>query len=115
MLGDDCAQRVPVLDVLTHEADASTTPIFIAPYNGGGQAGAVIAAPDGRPLWEHPIDKTVTTNIHSRPFAATVKGARLIVLPGVGHMVQYAAPDLVVSEIEAMAARIGQKTAAAAG
>jgi pimeloyl-ACP methyl ester carboxylesterase len=60
------------------------------------------------------IDKTVSTNIHSRPFAATVKGAKLIVLPGVGHMVQFAAPDLVVAEIEAMAARVGQKTPQAA-
>ena len=60
-------------------------------------------------------DKTVSTSIHSRPFAAAVKGAKLIVLPGVGHMVQYAAPDLVVDEIEAMAARIGQGPAAAAG
>ena len=59
-------------------------------------------------------DKTVSTNIHSRPFAATVKGAKLIVLPGVGHMVQYAAPDLVVDEIEAMADRIGHGTTAAA-
>ena len=59
-------------------------------------------------------DKTVSTNIHSRPFAATVKGAKLIVLPGVGHMVQYAAADLVVSEIEAMAARVGSKGSAAA-
>jgi len=55
-------------------------------------------------------DKTVSTSIHSRPFAAAVKGVKLIVLPGVGHMVQYAAPDLVVSEIEAMAARIAQRT-----
>jgi pimeloyl-ACP methyl ester carboxylesterase len=60
-------------------------------------------------------DKTVTTSIHSRLFAAAVKSAKLIVLEGVGHMVQYAAPDLVVSEIEAMAGRIGQNTAAAAG
>jgi pimeloyl-ACP methyl ester carboxylesterase len=56
-------------------------------------------------------DKTVSTNIHSRPFAAAVKGAKLIVLPGVGHMVQYAVPDLVASEIEAMASLIGQKAA----
>jgi len=56
-------------------------------------------------------DKTVSTNIHSRPFAAAVKGAKLIVLPGVGHMVQYAAPDLVVDEIEAMAGRAGQNAA----
>jgi pimeloyl-ACP methyl ester carboxylesterase len=59
------------------------------------------------------VDKTVSTNIHSRPFAAAVKGAKLIVLPGVGHMVQYAAPDLVVDEIEAMAGRSGQKTTGA--
>jgi pimeloyl-ACP methyl ester carboxylesterase len=59
------------------------------------------------------VDKTVSTGIHSRPFAATVTGARLIVLQGIGHMVQYAAPDLVVSEIEAMAGRIAQKTAPA--
>src|SRR5512141_2675699 len=33
-------------------------------------------------------DKTVSTSIHSRPFAAAVPQAKLIVLPGVGHMVQ---------------------------
>jgi len=58
-------------------------------------------------------DKTVTTSIHSRTFALNVKDAKLIVLPGVGHMVQYAAPDLVVSEIEAMADRIESKALAA--
>ena len=47
-------------------------------------------------------DKTVSTHIHSRPFTAAVRGAKLIVLAGVGHMIQNAAPDLVVSEIEAM-------------
>jgi pimeloyl-ACP methyl ester carboxylesterase len=49
-------------------------------------------------------DTTVSPNIHSRRFAATVPNAKLIVLPGVGHMVQYAAPELVVREIEAMIA-----------
>jgi pimeloyl-ACP methyl ester carboxylesterase len=58
-------------------------------------------------------DKTVTTSIHSRTFALNVKDAKLIVLPGVGHMVQYAAPDLVVSEIESMADRIESKAPAA--
>jgi len=33
-------------------------------------------------------DKTVSTHIHSRPLAAVVPNAKLIVLPGVGHMVQ---------------------------
>jgi pimeloyl-ACP methyl ester carboxylesterase len=47
-------------------------------------------------------DKTVSTEIHSRPFAATVKNAKLIVLPGVGHMIQNAVPDLVIREIEAI-------------
>ena len=60
------------------------------------------------------IDKTVSTNIHSRPFAKAVPGAKLIVLPDVGHMVQNAAPDVVISEIEAMIGRIAQSTAAIA-
>jgi pimeloyl-ACP methyl ester carboxylesterase len=60
------------------------------------------------------VDKTVSTNIHARPFAATVAGTKLIVLPGMGHMVQNAVPDLVVSEIEAMIERIGLGTEAAA-
>ena len=60
------------------------------------------------------IDKTVTTNIHSRPFAKAVPNAKLIVLPDVGHMVQNAAPELVISEIEAMIGEIMQGAAAAA-
>jgi pimeloyl-ACP methyl ester carboxylesterase len=59
-------------------------------------------------------DKTVSTHIHSQPLAKTAKNTKLIVLKGVGHMIQYAAPDLVVSEIEAMAGRLGPGTAAAA-
>jgi len=60
------------------------------------------------------VDKTVSTNIHSRPLAATAPNAKLIVLPGVGHMVQYAVPDLVISEIEAMVGGMARSTAAAA-
>ena len=48
------------------------------------------------------VDKTVSTNIHSRPFAAAVPHARLVVLPGVGHMVQNAATDFVIREIESL-------------
>jgi pimeloyl-ACP methyl ester carboxylesterase len=59
-------------------------------------------------------DKTVRSDIHSRPFAATVPHAKLIVLPGVGHMVQYAAPELVMREIDAMTASLAHGTAAAA-
>ena len=59
-------------------------------------------------------DKTVSTNIHSRPFANIVPHAKLIVLPNVGHMVQNAAPELVVREIDAMSGRIARSTAVAA-
>jgi pimeloyl-ACP methyl ester carboxylesterase len=60
------------------------------------------------------VDKTVSTNIHSRPFAAAVPNAKLIVLPDVGHMVQNAAPELVISEIDAMIGKIARGTAAVA-
>ena len=58
-------------------------------------------------------DKTISTSIHSRPLAATAPNAKLIVLPGVGHMVQNAAPDLVIAEIEAMIGAMAKSTAAA--
>ena len=48
-------------------------------------------------------DTTVFTDIHSRAFARAVSQTRLIVLPGLGHMVQNAVPELVVAEIERMA------------
>src|ERR1700736_2476745 len=59
------------------------------------------------------IDKAVSTNRHSRPFAAAVPQTKLIVLSDVGHMVQNAAPELVISEIEAMIGNIAQGRAAA--
>ncbi len=59
-------------------------------------------------------DKTVSTHIHSQPLARTAKNTKLIVLKGVGHMIQYAAPDLVVSEIEAMADGLASIAATAA-
>jgi len=58
-------------------------------------------------------DTTVSPEIHSRRFAATVPGARLIMLPNVGHMVQNAAPDLVLHEIDAMIAGADTKPKAA--
>ena len=61
------------------------------------------------------VDKTVSTNIHSRPFTATVPHAKLIVLEGVGHMVQNAVPDLVAAEIEAMIAKVSTSASAAGG
>ena len=58
------------------------------------------------------VDKTVSINIHSRPFVAAVPHAKLIVLPGVGHMVQNAVLELVTAEIDAMVASIGHGAAA---
>ncbi len=48
-------------------------------------------------------DTIVSPDIHSRPLAATLAHARLIVLPGVGHAVQHVAADLVVAETERLA------------
>ena len=59
------------------------------------------------------IDKTVSPNRHSRPFAKAVPNAKLVVLPDVGHMVQNAAPELVISEIEAMIGEFAHSRAAA--
>jgi pimeloyl-ACP methyl ester carboxylesterase len=60
------------------------------------------------------VDKTVSTHIHSQPLARTAQNTKLIVLNGVGHMIQYAAPDLVVSEVEAMAGALARSGATAA-
>jgi pimeloyl-ACP methyl ester carboxylesterase len=76
-----------------------------APRYAGIQAPITILAGDA--------DKTVSTSIHSRPLAAAAPNARLIVLPGVGHMVQNAVPDLVIAEIEAMIGGTARSTAAA--
>jgi hypothetical protein len=56
----------------------------------------------------------VFTSRHSRPFAAAVPQTKLIVLPDVGHMIQNAVPDLVISEVDAMIGKLTGHTAAAA-
>jgi pimeloyl-ACP methyl ester carboxylesterase len=58
-------------------------------------------------------DKTVWPTIHSQPFAATVPHAKLILLPGVGHMVMYAEPDLVMHEIDTMTRELAHRAVAA--
>jgi pimeloyl-ACP methyl ester carboxylesterase len=50
-------------------------------------------------------DPVVYTDIHSRAIARQVPHATLTVLPGVGHMVQYVAADLVVDAIDELAAQ----------
>jgi pimeloyl-ACP methyl ester carboxylesterase len=59
-------------------------------------------------------DTTVWPTIHSRPLAAAVPNAKLIILPGVGHIVQNAAPELVIREIDALIGAIAHGTADAA-
>jgi pimeloyl-ACP methyl ester carboxylesterase len=58
-------------------------------------------------------DEIVWTDLHSRSFAREVAGAELIVLPGVGHLPQYARPDLVIAAIEALARRVARARAGA--
>jgi pimeloyl-ACP methyl ester carboxylesterase len=77
-----------------------------APRYGEIKAPITIISGDGS-------DKTVSTHIHSRPLAATVPNAKLIVLPGVGHMVQNTAPDLVMAEVGKMIGAMAKSTAAA--
>ncbi|ABQ33870.1 MAG: alpha/beta hydrolase [Bradyrhizobium sp.] len=57
-------------------------------------------------------DTTVSTAIHSRPLAQAISQTRLIVLPGLGHMVQNAVPDLVASEVERLVAAVAPAEAA---
>jgi pimeloyl-ACP methyl ester carboxylesterase len=58
-------------------------------------------------------DKTVFTDIHSRPLAQTISHARLIVRPDLGHMVQNAVPELVAGEIDRMIAALAPAVPAA--
>ncbi|HZW46547.1 MAG TPA: alpha/beta hydrolase [Microvirga sp.] len=51
-------------------------------------------------------DEIVWTDLHSRSFAHAVPGAQLILMPGIGHMPQYADGATVIAAIEALAARI---------
>ena len=57
-------------------------------------------------------DTTVSTAIHSRPLAQAISQTRLIVLPGLGHMVQNAVHDLVASEVERLVAAVAPAEAA---
>lgn len=51
-------------------------------------------------------DEIVWTDLHSRCFAREVPGAELILMPGIGHMPQYADQDTVLSALETLAKRV---------
>ena len=50
-------------------------------------------------------DRIVWTDLHSRGSAREMPNATLNVLPGIGHMVHYAAPDLIIAAIDRLAGR----------
>jgi pimeloyl-ACP methyl ester carboxylesterase len=50
-------------------------------------------------------DMIVPLRHHAEVFAATVPHAKLVVLPGIGHMLHHVAADRVIIEIEQIAAR----------
>jgi len=56
-------------------------------------------------------DLTVSTEIHSQAFATAIPHAKLIILPGVGHMPHMVAPDLIVHETEIMASSVAPRDA----
>jgi pimeloyl-ACP methyl ester carboxylesterase len=45
------------------------------------------------------------------PFAATVAQARLVMLPGIGHMLHHVAAERVLAEIEGLAAKMAPRLA----
>lgn len=56
-------------------------------------------------------DTVVWPSIHAEGLARDLAGARLVRLPGVGHMPQHAARDRVVAEIERFLGEIGRSAA----
>ena len=51
-------------------------------------------------------DRIVWTDLHARSFAREVPGAKLIVLPGIGHMPHHVASERALAEIDGLAARL---------
>src|SRR6202044_1001508 len=49
-------------------------------------------------------DMVVAPRRHALAFAAAVPAAKLVVLPGIGHMLHHVAAERVITEIEALTA-----------
>ena len=49
------------------------------------------------------IDKTVSPRIHAMTIATMLPRGKLTVLPGIGHMLHHAAPDVVIGAIDEIA------------
>lgn len=56
-------------------------------------------------------DPVVTTSLQAVPLVETIAGAKLVRLPGAGHMLHYTAPDTLVAQIESLQERIGAPVA----
>jgi pimeloyl-ACP methyl ester carboxylesterase len=98
----DYAERTAVrmilrpAEVMANAQDLAALKPFVtaqAPHYGEIAAPAVIIAGDD-------TDHIVSTDIHARAIAQQLPNGELTVLPGVGHMVHYAAPDLIVAAID---------------
>jgi pimeloyl-ACP methyl ester carboxylesterase len=50
-------------------------------------------------------DVTVWPQIHARAIAAALPDARLVILPGIGHMPQHVATGEVIAAIDSVAAK----------
>jgi pimeloyl-ACP methyl ester carboxylesterase len=57
-------------------------------------------------------DFVVAPQLHAVPFASAVPHARLVMLPGIGHMLHHAATERVLAEIEGLAAMMAAKDGA---
>lgn len=69
-----------------------------APRYGSVRVPTVIVSGEGDPV--------VVTEKQAEPLSRAVPGARLVTLPGAGHMITYTAPDAIVRETEALLARL---------
>jgi pimeloyl-ACP methyl ester carboxylesterase len=57
-------------------------------------------------------DNTVSPTLHSRAIAAILPDARLVILPGIGHMPQHVATDEVMAAIDSVSMRKRESEAA---
>ena len=85
-------------ELIANAEDLTALKAFVtaqAPNYGAIQAPTIVITGD--------IDKTVSPHIHSEAIAAMLPRAKLIVLPGIGHMLHHAAAGVVVEAIDEIA------------